>query len=110
MPDWSILKDLLITAAISSSICVLFIQKTKHIFPSSKWIPYYSFILDMIVAVLFCLSFTNISFLFSLWCGLFSYIGADTLYKALEGKLPSYSEIVLEEERDDEELEEIKYE
>lgn len=106
--NWNFLKDLIIVASISSIICVAFIQKIKHIFKSSTHIPYFSMVFDLILAVLFCISFTEITFPSSLWVGFFSYIGADTLYKALEGKLKSYSELtgVTKEEN----LEEIKYE
>ena len=37
--------------------------------------------------MLFTLSFTNYTLVESLWVGLFSFIGADSLYKAFEDKL-----------------------
>ena len=41
-----------------------------------------------------CLTFTEVSVVNSLWVGLFSFLGADTLYKSLEGKLASFKDIV----------------
>ena len=52
----------------------------------------------MILGVLFCITFTSIPFPESLWVGLFSFIGADTIYKTLEGKLKSYTSLVKTEE------------
>ena len=41
----------------------------------------------MSFGMLFTLSFTNNTLVESLWVGLFSFIGADSLYKAFEDKL-----------------------
>lgn len=48
----------------------------------------------MVVGVVFCITFTEITFPTSLWVGLFSFLGADSLYKTLEGKLVTYTDIV----------------
>jgi hypothetical protein len=48
----------------------------------------------MVVGVVFCITFTEITFPTSLWEGLFSFLGADSLYKTLEGKLLSYDSIL----------------
>lgn len=93
MIDMELLQELLIIAIAVSVIAVAFIQKTKGMFKKSKWINLYSFIVNMILGVIFCLSFTEASITNSLWVGLFSYIGADTLYKSLEGKLSSFKDI-----------------
>ena len=84
---------LVISIAISSITCTV-IQKTKALFKSSKTIIYYSFVINIIISVLFCESFTNISFPNSLWIGLFAFLGADSIYKSLEGKISSYNEIL----------------
>ena len=48
----------------------------------------------MIFGVVFTLSFTNYTIIDSLWVGLFSFLEADTLYKAFEDKIfASYSSI-----------------
>lgn len=94
MLDITLLQELLIIAIAVSVIAVAFIQKTKGMFKKSKWVNLYSFVVNMILGIIFCLSFTEASIINSLWVGLFSYIGADTLYKSLEGKLASFKDIV----------------
>lgn len=94
MIDINLLQELLIIAIAVSVIAVAFIQKTKGMFKKSKWVNPYSFVVNMVLGIIFCLSFTEASIINSLWVGLFSYIGADTLYKSLEGKLSSFKDIV----------------
>lgn len=89
-----LIKQLLIIAIGLSTITCMFIQETKGMFKSSKWIKPYSFVVNMVLGVLFCLSFTNVELLLSLWVGLFAFIGADGLYKSLEGKLKPLSEMI----------------
>jgi len=48
----------------------------------------------MIISLLFCKTFTNIDLPNSLWIGLFSFLGADSIYKSLEGKISSYSDLI----------------
>lgn len=98
MIDINLLQELLIIAIAVSVIAVAFIQKTKGIFKKSKWINPYSLVVNMVLGIVFCLTFTEASVLNSLWVGLFSYIGADTLYKSLEGKLSSFKDIVEKKE------------
>lgn len=105
--DIELLKKLLVIAIAVSVIAVAFIQKTKGIFKSSKFIGLYSAVINMVLAVFFCLSFTDTNIVNSIWVGLFSYIGADTLYKSLEGKLESFSDI-LQKKEETEEVFEIK--
>lgn len=88
------LQNLLMIGTALSVITCAFIQKTKIHFKSSKYIPIYSFVINILIGVLFCLTFTKISFPESLWVGLFSYIGADSIYKTLEGSLSSYTDII----------------
>lgn len=104
MLNWELLQQLLIIAMALGVITCAFIQKTKGMFESSKWIGLYSFLVNMILGIVFCLSFTSVNIVNSLWVGVFSFLWADTLYKTLEGKLKPYSEIVTKQE---EELEEI---
>lgn len=118
MLDWTVLEQILIISSLNGTICVAFIQKIKKFFKCSRCIPIYSFAINMVIAILFCISFTKINFITSLWVGLFSYVGADTLYKSLEEKLNSYSDLQtnnttkndVEKKSNDEELEEIHYE
>lgn len=88
------LRELLVVAIALSAITCALIQKTKKQFKSSKYLPVYSFFVNIIVGITFCFSFTNITFPISIWVGLFSFIGADSIYKSLEGKLASYTDIV----------------
>ena len=94
MLDINYLKELsIISIALSAITCTL-IQKTKGFLKSSKFITLYSFIINMGIGILFCLSFTKIVFPNYLWIGFFSFLGADSIYKSLEGKISSYSDIV----------------
>lgn len=84
---------LIISITISSITCS-FVQKTKVIFKSSKYIIFYSLFINMAISILFCQTFTDVTLPNSLWIGLFSFIGADSIYKTLEGKISSYEEIM----------------
>lgn len=88
------LKELLVISIALSAITCTIIQKTKFLLKSSKWITLYSFIINMIVGIIFSITFTSIKFPQNLWIGLFSFLGADSIYKTLEGRISSYSEIV----------------
>lgn len=94
----NLLQSLLIIAMANSVITCAFIQKTKGMFKKSSLIALYSFFVNVLIGIAFCITFTDISVVNSLWVGIFSYIGADTLYKTLEGKLKPYSEITKKEE------------
>lgn len=93
MLDWSLLQRLLIIAIACSSITVTFIQKTKQFCKSGSCITIYGLIINMIFGFIFSITFSDIDYFKSLWVGLFSFIGADTIYKNLEGKLASYAEL-----------------
>ena len=94
MLNLTLLKNLLIIAIACSTITLTFIQKTKKFLPTSKIIVLYSLIINIIFSYLFCLTFTDADYIKSLWVGLFSFLGADTLYVTLEGKLAPYTEII----------------
>lgn len=105
MLDYELLMQLVVVAIMLSCITTAFIQMTKGMFKTSKYIVLYSFIINMLLSIPFCKSFSSANLLQSLWVGLFSFIGADALYKSLEGKLKSHSEIIKKDvtiiERDD---------
>lgn len=88
------LKIFLIISITISSITCSFVQKTKGIFKSSKYIIFYSLFTNLIISILFCQTFTNVTLPNSLWIGLFAFLGADSIYKTLEGKISSYQEIM----------------
>lgn len=122
MLNWNHLQNILIIAIACSTITVAFIQKTKKFCRNSRCITWYSFLVNMILGFLFSLSFSNIDKINSLWVGLFSFIGADTIYRNLEGKLSSYTELTHNQvnhtsdtdtsntSNSDDVIEEIKYE
>lgn len=94
MFNFDYLKELLLIAIALSAITCTFIQKTKFLFKSNKFITLYSFIINILIGIIFSITFTSISFPQSIWIGLFSFLGADSIYKSLEGKLASYSDII----------------
>ena len=88
------LQQLLVIAIALSAITCAELQKTKSCFKTSKYLCIYSFIINMLVGIIFCYTFTNIKLPTSLWIGFFSFIGADTIYKSLEGKLASHTDLI----------------
>ena len=94
----TILQQMLVVAVALSVITCAFVQKTKKVFKGTNFLCLYSFFINMILGVFFCITFTTIPFPESLWVGLFSFIGADTIYKTLEGKLKSYTSLVEKKE------------
>ena len=88
------LKQLLIISIALSTITCAFIQKTKSLFNKSKYLCIYSLLLNISASIIFCKTFTDIDLPISLWVGLFSFLGADTIYKSLEGRLASFSDLV----------------
>lgn len=91
-----LIKTLLIIAMASSILSTAFVQKFKSIslIKCSSCLIYISFVISMIFGIVFTLSFTTHNIVDALWVGLFSFLGADSLYKAFENKLfTSYSEI-----------------
>lgn len=99
------LQQMLIISVALSTITCAFIQKTKKYFKSSKHLIPYSLIVNIIIGLIFCYTFTDIKFPNSIWLGLFSFIEADAIYKSLEGKLLSYNDIIKnKQEQSEEEL------
>lgn len=99
------LQQMLIISVALSTITCAFIQKTKKYFKSSKHLIPYSLVVNIIIGLIFCYTFTDIKFPNSIWLGLFSFIEADAIYKSLEGKLLSYNDIMKnKQEQSEEEL------
>lgn len=86
----TLLQQMLVVSIAMSTITCTFVQKTKRYLPCSSCLSFYSLIINMVFGIIFCKTFTTIDFPESLWIGLFSFLGADTIYKSLEGKLASY--------------------
>lgn len=100
-----LIKILLLIACASSIISTAFVQKIKtaSIIKCNSCLLYISFFVSMIFGIIFTLSFTSYGIKESLWVGLFSFLGADSLYKAFEDKIfASYSSVqkVIEIKRD----------
>lgn len=93
MFDFNYLQELLMISIILSTITCTFIQKTKFLLKSSKYISLYSLIVNILLGIIFAYTFTTIKLPSSIWIGIFSFVGADSIYKTLEGKLSSYTEI-----------------
>ena len=94
MLNLSLLQQMIVVAIALSVITCAFIQKTKKYFPCSSCLVIYNLVVNFIVGILFCITFTSVDFPDSLWVSFFSFIGADTIYKSLEGKLKDYSSLV----------------
>lgn len=91
-----LIKMLLVIACASSILSTAFVQKIKtaSIIKCNSCLLYISFFVSMLFGVVFTLSFTKYNVMESLWVGLFSFLGADSLYKAFEDKIfSSYSKL-----------------
>lgn len=95
MLDLDLLQRLLVIAMALSTITCAIMQKIKKIFKKSQFLCLYSFFINLLFSIIFCMTFTDIKFPISLWIGLFSFLGADTIYKSLEGKLASHTDLVV---------------
>lgn len=93
----TILQQMLVVSIALSTITCALVQKTKRCLKCSSCLCLYSFAINLVLGVLFCITFTSITFPESLWVGFFSFIGADTIYKSLEGKLKSYRDLTSSE-------------
>lgn len=101
MLNVSLLQNLLVVASVCSTVTVLFIQKTKKFLPCSGCIIIYGLIVNLFFSYFFCQTFcSEISLVESIWVGLFGFLGADTIYKALEGTIASYSDIINKNNKD----------
>lgn len=89
MLDFDLIKNVLIVGMASGIVTTAFVQKIKETikFKKSNRLVIVSFIVSMVLGTLFSLSFSNTNLVNSLWVGLFSFIGADTLYKLFENKI-----------------------
>lgn len=91
-----LIKSLLVIGSVSSVLSTAFVQKFKSvsIVKCSSCLIYISFLISIIFGIVFTLSFTDYNIVNAVWVGLFSFLGADSLYKVFEDKLfKSYSSI-----------------
>lgn len=84
----NLLTDLLIISITYSVILMALIQKFKALsFIKKSWqIWILNFIFSFAIGMPFAISFYNISILDSIWVGLFSFIGASTIYETLKNQ------------------------
>ena len=87
MLNIDLLKSILIVAISSSVITTAIVQKIKESLNSKKYITLISFFISLIIGTLFAKFFSDINLVYSVWAGLFSFIGADALYLAFEDKI-----------------------
>ena len=83
---------------IISSLCIQKIKQTKLI-TNKKKLTLLSAFIDFFLGIGLTLFFTNLSFKISLCVGLFTYIGAETIYEQLKNKeiMKSLNDILKEE-------------
>ncbi|MDD5888097.1 MAG: hypothetical protein PUC82_01240 [bacterium] len=93
MLNTNYLEELLTISIVLSTITCSLIQKTKSKFKTNKYILLYSLFINLIFSIAFCQTFTSINFPTSLWIGFFSFIGADSIYKVLKGRLKTHTEL-----------------
>ncbi len=86
--NFELLLNILWIATICQVLALVTTQKFKSLrLVRKSWqVILFNFTLNMILSISFCLTFTNLTILSSLWVGFFSFIGADTIYKTLEEK------------------------
>ena len=85
--DFDIVLELLMVSMSASIICTELIQKIKEIFNFGKLFnKVLSFIVSFSVGVLYSYSFYTNNILYSVWIGLFTFIGAENIYKAYSSK------------------------
>lgn len=87
MLNFTLIRNVLIIALASSIISTSLIQRLKEGFKKKKYILIKSFIVSMLIGILFSISFSDIPIEYSFWVGLISFIGADAIYKAFEDKI-----------------------
>jgi hypothetical protein len=87
MLDMNLLKQVLVIAIASGCVTTLTVQKIKEQVSKKKWLFLISFLVSMIIGTLFAKSFSDATWIYSTWCGFFSWIDANLLYSALENKV-----------------------
>lgn len=83
-----LITKLLLIAIGGGFIATLFIQRVKEILTikNKKVLGVTSMSLSMLIGIVFSLSFSDVSIEQSTWVGLFTVVGAQSLYKSFEGQ------------------------
>ena len=92
--DYEIILYLIALATIIDIFTLPFVQNTKGMFKTSKYIPIYSFIINIAFSLAFCYSFVHISLIYTLWVGTIAWLDAKVIYEKFEGILKSHSDIL----------------
>lgn len=87
MLKFELIKNVLIVGIGAGIITTALVQKIKEGLKTKKYLILISFIVSMIIGTLFAKYFSDLSIVYCLWAGLFSFIGADILFKAFEDKI-----------------------
>jgi len=87
MLKFELIKNVLIVGIGAGIITTALVQKIKEGLKTKKYLILISFIVSMIIGTLFAKYFSDLSIVYCLWAGLFSFIGADILYKTFEDKI-----------------------
>lgn len=87
MLNIELIKNILIISIASGIVTTSFVQKIKEHLKTKKYILLISILSSFIIGSLFSLSFSTISFTYSLWVALFTFIDANILYKTFEDKI-----------------------
>lgn len=99
--NFDLIKEVLLVSIAASIISTSLIQRIKESIMTTHNLPIISLIVSMLLGLAFTLTFTNLTYLYGLWVGLLSFIGADLLYKTFEDKIfSSLSSLVIDIERD----------
>ncbi len=90
--NFELLKELLTISMTVSVISTLLIQKIKESSIldkniKSSYLVMISFYVSMFLGTCFSLTFGKTNFIEALWVGLFTFIGADSIYLMLEDKV-----------------------
>lgn len=82
----TLLLDLLVISVTFSAVLMVLIQKLKDLsFITKSWqVWFLNLILSFAIGIPFAMNFYKISFINSLWVGLFSFIGASSIYEMLK--------------------------
>jgi len=80
-------------AIVASAIVIPTIQRVKGWMPNAKSVEFISVALSMLIGFGFALYYVEYSLIDALIVGFFSVIGADNIYKLLEEKLKTFSEV-----------------
>ena len=101
-----LLKQVLIVGISASIFSTAIIQKIKEQLKSKKWLFFISLVISIGIGIFFTLTFTELDLVNSIWVGITTYVGADTIYLAFEDKIfKKFSDInnITEIKREDEE-------